>query len=415
MTAPMRPPTRRLILLGSTGSIGTSTLEVVAHLHRIGAASFEVIGLAAGANADLLLEQAQRFSVSNIAIANNGPPSPRGRGNIFTGPDAALRLIESVARRGDFVVGAMVGAAGIPATIAAIERGCDIALANKETLVAAGALVMPLARERGVNIIPVDSEHSAIFQCLAGPSAVGCRPSAPSDRPRADCREPSAIARIIITASGGPFRTWPAERIERATVAEALNHPTWSMGPKVTIDSASLMNKALEMIEAHWLFDLPSGKIDVLVHPQSIVHGLVEFADGSTIAQLGAPDMKTPIQYALTWPDCRAEGCSKRIDWATLRRMDFEPVDHDRFGAVKLAYRAIDAGGTAGAVLNAANEAAVAAFIAGHIPFGRITPLVREAIDAVAPAPVRSLEDVYKADAAARDYVRQSLEALHSV
>src|SRR5690606_35413226 len=234
--------------------------------------------------------------------------------HIYTGSDAALQLIEAVAQPGDLVVGAMVGAAGVPPTIAAIERGCDIALANKETLVAAGELVMPLVRKHGVQMVPIDSEHSAIFQCfLSG-------------------RSLDEVKRLVITASGGPFRTRTVQQMRQATVADALNHPTWNMGPKVTIDSASLMNKGLEIIEAHWLFALPSQKIDVVIHPQSIIHSFVEFVDGSVLAQLGPPDMKTPIQYALTWPQ-RIEGCSATLDWSKLATMNFEQVDETRFMA----------------------------------------------------------------------------------
>jgi len=264
---------RRVIVLGSTGSIGVSALDVIAHLADSGDAKLEVVGLAAGTRAEELAVQARRFAVEHIAIADASRADVLGS-KALAGPDAARELIESVARPGDLVVGAMVGAAGLPATVAAIERGCDIALANKEALVAAGALVVPLARRHGVTLYPIDSEHSAIAQCLR------------SGRGNTDVR------RIVLTASGGPFRTWSPQRIATATREEALNHPTWDMGPKITIDSASMMNKTLEVIEAHWLFDLPADRIDVLVHPQSIVHGFVEFVDGSVIAQLGPPDMR---------------------------------------------------------------------------------------------------------------------------
>jgi 1-deoxy-D-xylulose-5-phosphate reductoisomerase len=417
MTLEREATSRRLILLGSTGSIGTSTLEVVGHLRRVGSAIFDVVGLAAGNNAALLSKQAAQFGVQQVAVADPAATGElSGVQRVYAGPDAALQLIEHAAQPGDLVVGAMVGSAGVPATIAAIERGCDIALANKETLVAAGSLVMPLAKARGVNILPVDSEHNAIFQCLDSNTshdreeAVGVGASR-FPYSRGSLR---ALARIIITASGGPFRTWPKERIDAATVKEALNHPTWSMGPKVTIDSASLMNKALEVIEAHWLFDLPSEKIDVLVHPQSLIHGLVEFVDGSVLAQLGAPDMKAPIQYALTWPR-RLDACAKRVDFESLRRMDFEPIDHDRFGSVKLAYRVIETGGTAGAIFNAANEEAVKAFIDERIAFGRIIPLVHDSLDAIKPQPVRILDDVFAADRAAREHVREAIEASTSL
>jgi 1-deoxy-D-xylulose-5-phosphate reductoisomerase len=262
----------------------------------------------------------------------------------------------------------------------------------EETLVAAGEIVMPLVKKHGVNLLPVDSEHSAFFQCVENVLRQSPGMAIPG------------LSRLVITASGGPFRTWSKEQIDNATVEEALNHPTWNMGPKITIDSASMMNKALEVIEAHWLFDLPAEKIETIAHPQSLIHSFVEYVDGSVIAQMSPPDMKTPIQYALTWP-YRAQGCSKVMDWPSLCRMDFEPVDHDRFGALRLAYRVIETGGTSGAVFNAANEAAVSLFLDGRIGFGQITELVQEALDTIKPMPVTSMDDVLNADAAARDFV----------
>jgi 1-deoxy-D-xylulose-5-phosphate reductoisomerase len=282
----------------------------------------------------------------------------------------------------DFVLAAIVGAAGLPATLAAVERGLDVGLANKESLVVAGAILMPLAAQRGGRLIPVDSEHSAIFQAL-----------------QAGRRED--VRRIYLTASGGPFRTWTRERIESATLEAALNHPTWSMGPKITIDSATMMNKALEVIEAHYLFDLPVEQIEVLVHPESIVHSMVEFRDGSLIAQLGAPDMKTPIQYAMTFPR-RVVGVGATLSWSEARSLHFEPPDFERFPALRLGFQAARAGGSSGAVLNAANETAVELFRAGRVGFGRIaaaceTVLARHRIIA-RPA----LPDLLEADAWAR-------------
>jgi 1-deoxy-D-xylulose-5-phosphate reductoisomerase len=414
-----RPRRRRLIVLGSTGSIGVNCLAVVAHLRDTNSCHFNVAGLAAGSNVPLLLEQARQFAVEHIAIADGaGQRVDSTAAKVFTGSDSALQLVEHVARSGDLVVGAMVGSAGIPAILAAIERGCDIALANKETLVAAGALVMPLARERNVNVLPIDSEHSAILQCLEGHIETSKRRNVKMKDEMGDGDfavstfrrfDVSGLRRIVITASGGPFRGWSRDRMERATVKDALNHPTWSMGPKVTIDSASLMNKALEIIEAHWLFGLPADKIEVIVHPQSLIHSFVEFVDGSVIAQLGPPDMRTPIQYALTWPE-RASGISRAMDWTNLKRMDFEPVDLDHFEAPLLAKRVIEAGGTSGAILNAANEAAVTAFLNHQIAFPRITELVREALDALPPTPVRNLNDVMQADEAAREFVNDRLD-----
>ena len=382
---------RRLIILGSTGSIGTNTLAVVEHLRQTGAMYFDVVGLAAGSNARTLREQAGKFGVQHVAVADATQEGElHGLPHVHAGVDAAAALIDEVAQPGDLVVGAMVGSSGVPATLKAIEHGCDIALANKETLVAAGAIVMPAAKKRGVNILPVDSEHSAVFQCLLAGRSI------------------EEVARLVITASGGPFRTASASEIANATPEQALNHPTWSMGPKVTIDSASMMNKALEVIEAHWLFGLPAEQIDVIVHPQSIVHSFVEFVDGSVLAQLGPPDMRTPIQFALTFPS-REVGCARAMKWDELRRLDFEPVDHARFPAVQLAYKAIAAGGTSGAILNAANEVAVEAFLAGQIRFGRITELVAAAMASLPAKPVHSLSDVLEADAAAREMVREQL------
>ncbi|MDZ4829069.1 MAG: 1-deoxy-D-xylulose-5-phosphate reductoisomerase [Phycisphaerae bacterium] len=400
MTSDLAP--RRIIVLGATGSIGTNTLAVIRHLNVLAANAgraprFVVVGLAGNSNVRLLKEQASEFNVSHLAIADERAASAVGTtsrvGVTFVGADAARKLVDEVARPGDLVMGAMVGAAGIPATLAAIERGCDIALANKETLVAAGDVVMAAVARKGVRLLPVDSEHNAIFQCLeAGRSA-------------------AEVRRIVITASGGPFRSWPIERIASATVREALHHPTWSMGPKVTIDSASMMNKALEIIEAHWLFGLSADQIDAIVHPQSIVHSFVEFVDGSVIAQLSPPDMRTPIQHALTWPE-RTEGCSHRTDWSTFGALQFEPVDHARFPAIGLAWRVVRAGGTSGATFNAANEIAVEAFLRGEMHFPRIAELVTDALDALPSRPVKSLIDVLAADEEARCWARERTRAV---
>jgi 1-deoxy-D-xylulose-5-phosphate reductoisomerase len=306
---------------------------------------------------------------------------------VSRGPDAALELVERIAQPGDMVMAAIVGVAGLAPVLAAIERGCDIALANKETLVAGGAVVREAIARRKVELLPVDSEHSAVFQCLRSGTV----------------RE---VERLVLTASGGPFRTWSAERTANATVAEALRHPTWQMGRKVTIDSASLMNKGLEVIEAHWLFDLPSSRIDAIVHPQSIVHSFVEFRDGSTIAQLSPPSMKLPIQYALTWP-ARIAGCCPTIAWEAMRTLEFEPVDHARFPAIGLAKRVIDSGGSAGAVFNAANEVAVEAFVEGALRFGDIPAIVTEALDGLPARPVPSLAEVVAADREAREFARE--------
>jgi 1-deoxy-D-xylulose-5-phosphate reductoisomerase len=385
---------RRVIVLGSTGSIGVSALDVVASLDASDQPGprFDVVGLAAGRRGETLESQAARFGVTDVAVADPAAASAiSANRRVRSGAQAAVELVRDVARPGDLVVAAMVGAAGIPAVLAAIEAGADVALANKEALVAAGAIVMPAATAAGVEILPVDSEHAALHQCLRSG------------------RGDAEVARLVLTASGGPFRTWDADRIRRATVAEALAHPTWEMGRKVTIDSASMMNKGLELIEAHWLFGVDADRLDAIVHPQSIVHSFVEFVDGSTIAQLSPPDMRMPIQYAMCHP-IRVPGCAPSIDWTTFSDLVFEQVDHDRFPAIGLALDAIRRGGTAGATFNAANETAVEAFLAERIPFGRIGELVAEALADLPVREVTTFDDVEHADAAARDWVRRRLE-----
>ncbi|MEL7471724.1 MAG: 1-deoxy-D-xylulose-5-phosphate reductoisomerase [Planctomycetota bacterium] len=401
---------RRVIILGSTGSIGTQTLDVIEHLNALHERGrwpqrYDVVGLAAGANADLIAEQANVFGVGAVALASESAPEVSGA-RVITGPNASERLVREV--EADVVVAAIVGFAGLDATLAAVELGREVVLANKETLVAAGSLVVPAARRSGARLLPVDSEHSALWQCL---QELGLHePPAISEPIAPPMDATGSIARLILTASGGPFRTSSRETIRHATPEQALAHPTWSMGRKVSIDSASLMNKGLEVIEAHWLFGLPGDRIDAVIHPQSIVHSMVEFEDGSVIAQLGTPDMRTPIQYALTWP-ARIDGRSPRLRASELTRLDFEPPDLERFPSLGLAYDVIEAGGTAGAVLNAANEVAVEAFLAERVEFGRIPELVGEALSRVGVTPIGSLEDVRRADAAARRVVADRLAA----
>jgi 1-deoxy-D-xylulose-5-phosphate reductoisomerase len=398
---PSRTIEKRLIVLGSTGSIGTQTLEVVAHLNALAERGlspvrYRVVGLAAGRNAELVAEQAARFGVQDLAIAGGGRDGPGpARACVRRGVEGAERLVREV--ECDVVLGAMVGAAGLPATLAAVQLGRDVALANKETLVAAGSLVVPAARASGSKLLPVDSEHCAVWQCLQR-----------GDEPCPPMVCGPDIGRVVLTASGGPFRTASADETYNATVRQALKHPTWTMGPKVTIDSASLTNKALEIVEAHWLFGLPGEKIGVAVHPQSIVHALVEYADGNVIAQLAPPDMRTPIQYALTFPH-RPEGVSRKLDWSKLGTLEFTPPDRERFPALDCAYEVIARGGTAGAVFNAANEAAVEAFLAERIPFGRITELSRGALEGVGHSALRSLADAVEAEAEARRHVYSAL------
>jgi len=403
---------RRVVVLGSTGSIGVNSLEVIAHLQAQGQ-DISVAGLAAGNNLDLLLQQVKRHQPEAVAIADEQKGQqlrdalPDGI-HVFTGPDAALDLTRALDATD--LIAAIVGAAGLPATLAAIDKGWRIGLANKETLVAAGALVIPRVQQSASELLPIDSEHSAIFQCLA--SAVGSRRSAVLDRADAatECRLTTHdCRRVVLTASGGPFRTWDKSAIADATVEQALNHPTWNMGPKITIDSASMFNKALEIIEAHWLFGLSGERVKVIIHPQSIVHSFVEFIDGSVLAQLGPPDMKTPIQYALTYPD-RAPGCSTTMDWSTLSELTFEPPDPARFPAIRLAYDVMAAGQTAGAVFNAANEQAVEAFLSHRIRFGQIAELVDHALQTIGLQPADSLETILAADQKARQCVMNQVK-----
>ena len=385
MTTPIAQA-RRLIVLGSTGSIGVNALDVVEHLNATGHA-IRIVGLAARSSDKKLVEQATRHGASHVAIADETRATAIRQAlpsaDVLAGAEAALRLVEQVEAT-DLLV-AVVGIAALPATLAAIDRGMNVSLANKETLVAGGELVASLAHTHRARLIPVDSEHSAIFQCLNG-------------------QPPETIERIVLTASGGPFRQVDRQTMENATIEQALAHPTWSMGRKTSIDSATMMNKALEIIEAHWLFDLPGEKIDVIIHPQSVVHSFVEFQDHSILAQLGPPDMKTPIQYALTYPN-REPGCSEALDWSTLRQLEFEVPDAARFPSLKLAYDVVQAGGTAGAVFNAANEAAVQAFLDSRIRFGRIVELVDRALNAISPQPADSLEAILDADQKARQFV----------
>jgi 1-deoxy-D-xylulose-5-phosphate reductoisomerase len=425
------PGARRVIILGSTGSIGRQALDVIAHLnglHERGQQPFRfaVVGLAAGRNAELLGAQARAWGVSDLALAEEGPDAGLmpGGARIRRGAASAERLVREV--EADVVLAAMVGAAGLPATLAAVDLGRDVALANKETLVAAGALVVPAALRSGSRLLPVDSEHSGVWQCLQGvvrSSEFGVRsggnysppvPADPLPSPNSELPTPTSIRRVILTASGGPFRTWTKDRIDAATPQEALRHPTWTMGRKVTIDSASLTNKALELIEAHWLFGLEADRLGALIHPQSIVHALIECADGSTIAQLGSPDMRSPIQYALTFPH-RPVGCARLLDWTALSKLEFEVPDPERFPALALGYEAIRRGGVAGAVMNAANEEAVGAFLAGRsvggrpMAFGMIPALTAAAIDELGAGPLTCLEDCLAADRRARAFVAARL------
>jgi 1-deoxy-D-xylulose-5-phosphate reductoisomerase len=379
---------RRVVILGSTGSIGGAALSVAQAMPQ----RVRVVGLAAGSSWRQLAEQAVRWRVPAVAIADERcyddlrRACPDGT-RILTGADGLSELV--VTSGADFVLSAIVGTAGLAATLAAVERGIDVGLANKESLVVAGSIIMPLLRERGGTLIPVDSEHSAVFQVLHG----GRR---------------EEVRRVYLTASGGPLRTWPPERIERATLSDALNHPTWNMGPKVTIDSATMMNKALEVVEACHLFDLTVDQIGVLIHPQSIVHALVEFRDGSVLAQLSSPDMRTPIQYALCYPQ-RAEAAGEVLTWDQARTLHFEPPDLQRFPALRLGFEAARLGGSSGAVLNAANEAAVERFRAAQIDFGGIARLTEQVFRRHRPIVQPTLAQLLECDAWARQEIASCL------
>lgn len=378
---------KRLAILGSTGSIGQNALAVVAEHPQ----EFQVVGLAAGKNLGVLLEQIKtvrpaRVSVQDEVVAQelrarlggNAPPE------ILAGPEGSVAVAS--AAEVDLVVSAMVGAVGLEPTLAAVTAGKDVALANKETLVAAGSLVMEAVAANGTALIPVDSEHSAIFQALVG-------------------HRREEVRRLWLTASGGPFRTWPRDRLAEATPAQALKHPNWSMGAKITIDSATMMNKALEVIEASVLFGLPVSQIEVFIHPQSIIHSLVEFVDGSVLAQLGWPDMRLPIAYALTYPR-RLPLLSEPLDLGKVSQLTFERPDFERFPSLRLGYEAAETGGTMPAVLNAANEVAVGAFLENRLPFLGIPQVVEETMEAHSPEPLESLAQVLAVNGWAREHAR---------
>ncbi|MBI4471590.1 MAG: 1-deoxy-D-xylulose-5-phosphate reductoisomerase [Acidobacteria bacterium] len=379
---------KRLAIVGSTGSIGRNTLRVVEHL----AGRFSIYALAANSAVDQLAKQCAEFRPAVVAITDASRVDEfrqrcREEGitvpSVVTGEDG-LRQITS-APEVDTVVSAAVGAAGLVPTFSAVAAGKTVALANKEAMVVAGELLRRTAEKSGARIIPVDSEHSAVDQCL-----------------RAGQR--GEVRRLILTASGGPFLNTPADQFDKITPEQALKHPVWKMGRRITVDSATLMNKGLEVIEARWLFDIPAEKVDVMVHPQSIVHSMVEFVDGSVIAQLGTADMRQPIQYALTYPE-RLESAVAPLDWTTVPRLDFSPPDRMKFPCVELAYAAIQAGGTAPAVVNAADEVAVEAFLKQRIAFSDIPKLIAAALEDHTPARADSLDSVIQADAWARAHV----------
>lgn len=369
-------------ILGSTGSIGTQTLDVIDRHSEL----FEVYALTAHSNIDLLVEQAKRYRPEVVAIADerhyktlrealDGLPV-----KVFAGADSICQI--AAMSPIDTVVTAMVGYSGLLPTVRAIEAGKKIALANKETLVVAGELVTDLALRNRVDIIPIDSEHSAIFQCLVGENE-------------------NSVEKLILTASGGAFRDTPKDDLRLATAADALRHPTWKMGAKITIDSATMMNKGFEVIEAHWLFDIPIDKIEVIIHPQSIVHSMVQFCDGSIKAQLGQPDMRHPIQYALTFPD-RLDAQVERANLADIHQLTFEKPDYEKFRNLRLAYDALRRGGNIPCILNAANEVAVDAFLKGKIGFFAMSDIIEQTISETAFISSPTLDDYIATDREAR-------------
>ncbi len=388
---------KRIALLGATGSIGTSALDVIArHPER-----FAVHTLTAGTRVDALVELCQRFQPRYAVIADDTRADALAAGlkrcGLRTEALAGAQALDFVAADAgsDTVIAAIVGAAGLSSTLAAAEAGKTLLLANKEAVVMAGPLLFAALARSGGRLLPVDSEHNAIFQCL------------PVDFDR----DPDAagVQRLILTASGGPFRDWQADRLVQATPEQACAHPNWRMGRKISVDSATLMNKGLEVIEAHWLFGMPADRIDVLVHPQSLVHSLVEFVDGSLLAQLGSPDMRTVLAHALAWPE-RIEAGVERLDLLKAGRLDFHAPDRARFPCLDLAYAALTAGGGATCVLNAGNEAAVEAFLAGRLSFPDIAAVVADTLAAVDAGPIQDLPAILELDARARRVAEREID-----
>ena len=382
--------TRKIAILGATGSIGKSTLDLIERSPD----RFEVTAVTAATNVEALSEIVRRTGAKLAVVADQSRYADLVELLVGTNCRAAAgeeALVEAAAADADLVIAAIVGCAGLRPVMGAVEAGRTVALANKEALVTAGALMTDAARSSGGTLLPIDSEHNAIFQCLAGSRSAD-------------------VSRLILTASGGPFRAASAETIGAATPAQAVAHPNWSMGAKISVDSATMMNKGLELIEAHYLFGLPSERIDILVHPQSIVHSMVEFVDGSVLAQLGSADMRIPIAYALAWPE-RMATPAQRLDLAAIARLDFEAPDFDRFPALRLAREALEAGGAAPVVLNATNEVAVAGFLAGRIGFPEISRLVQEALMASDYGAPRSIRDVQEIDRVTRERAQTMMTA----
>ena len=382
--------TRKIAILGATGSIGKSTLDLIERSPD----QFEVTAVTAATNVEALANVVRRTGARLAVVADERRYQDLAELLVGTNCRAAAgedALAEAARGDAELVIAAIVGCAGLQPVMAAVEAGLTVALANKEALVTAGALMTDAADASGATLLPVDSEHNAIFQCLAGSRS-------------------EDVSKIILTASGGPFRTASAETLSAATPAQAVAHPNWSMGAKISVDSATLMNKGLELIEAHYLFGLPSSRLDVVIHPQSVIHSMVEFVDGSVLAQLGSPDMRIPIAYALAWP-ARMSTPAQRLDLIAISRLDFEKPDVERFPALKLARDALEQGGAAPIVLNAANEIAVAAFLDGAIAFPEIAALVQDALNKASYDAPRSIDDVLEIDTVTRSRTRSMMEA----
>jgi 1-deoxy-D-xylulose-5-phosphate reductoisomerase len=381
--------TRSVSIFGATGSVGLSTLDLIRQ-HR---SQYRVVALTANGNAAAIAQLAREFDAELAVVADKAAYAELKDALAGTGIEAAAgagALVEAARRNADWTMASIVGCAGLPSTMAAIEAGKTVALANKEALVSAGALMMAAVHHSGATLLPVDSEHNAIFQCLSGGKF-------------------DQVRKITLTASGGPFRSFSREEMRGVTPAQAVAHPNWDMGAKISIDSATMMNKGLELIEAYHLFPVGLDKIDILVHPQSVIHSMVEYVDCSTLAQLGSPDMRIPIASALAWPERIATTC-KPLDLATIGQLTFEQPDIVRFPALRLARAAIAEGGAKPAILNAANEVAVAAFLAGQIGFLDIAALVEATLMAYVPEAPTNLENLFSIDAAARQYARAELE-----
>jgi 1-deoxy-D-xylulose-5-phosphate reductoisomerase len=406
---------RRLVILGSTGSIGKQALEIV----RSSGDELALAGLSAESSWEALVAQARAHGVRRIALADERAAARAAEawvhGEVLAGPEGLVRIVTETGA--DLVLNALVGSAGLGPTVSALGEGIDLALANKESLVVGGELVTALAEATGAAIIPVDSEHSALHQLIAAESGAGWSAQrAPATRAqRGDGAAPGApragtIERLLLTASGGPFRGCSLDELREVSVSQALAHPTWSMGGKITIDSATLMNKGLELIEAHHLFGVPYERIGVVVHPQSIVHALVTLCDGAALAHMGYPDMRVPISYALHYPE-RVEVAVPALDLASVGTLTFEEVDEQAFPCLALARAAAHAGGTAPCVLNAANEVAVRAFLDGRLPFLGIPAVIEQALDELPPAPVHSFDSLYEADRDARALAEEAVLA----